>query len=156
MIIRKARLKDLDAIAGLSFDLEINDSQKLQPDGYFLPAKNVEKTIRNFLKNKIFSKNYSLIVAEEEDEIIGYLLAGTFLRPFFKEEKIGFIWHIYVAPEYRGRRIVKEMLEAIYGWLRKNKVRHVELSVHVNNEIARRVYRREGFKTIRLRKYKKI
>ena len=104
MLIRKAKLKDLDILSKMSLSL-LKYHQKF--DKYFSPSKNADKFLKSFQKKCIYSKNYYLIVSILDGKINGYALAGLSSRPpIFKDRKVGFIYDVYVEEKFRkkGRR----------------------------------------------------
>lgn len=52
---------------------------------------------------------------------------------------------IYVQPAHRGRGVVEQLVDACFAWARARELGVARLFVHVDNERARRVYRRLGF-----------
>ena len=94
-------------------------------------------------------------VAEDGEKIAGYALAKITSRPpVSKIQKIGMIDDVYLEKKYRGSGIAKKLLEEFYAWFRKNKIDHVEMSVHIKNKIGRKAWKKYGFQVylISLRK----
>jgi ribosomal protein S18 acetylase RimI-like enzyme len=80
------------------------------------------------------------LVAEEEGRAVGYELARLD-RP-----RIGYVSDLYVRPEARRRGIAKELLARAADELRGRGAEYVTLNVNLDNDGARTVYRRLGFR----------
>jgi len=154
MLIRKAKLKDLDVLSKMSLSL-LKYHQKF--DKYFSPSKNADKFLKSFQKKCIYSKNYYLIVSILDGKINGYALAGLSSRPpIFKDRKVGFIYDVYVEEKFRKRGIGKELLEEMFNWLKSNKIKNVELSVHAMNALGNKVWIKENFRVTSHKMHREI
>jgi ribosomal protein S18 acetylase RimI-like enzyme len=152
MQIRKARLVDLDQVTDLSWAL-----QKYHEafDKGFALRKDAKRGIKRFLKRSLHSKKSLLIVAEENNGIVGFLLAILASRPpIYKRRQYGFIIDAYVSEKYRSRGASKRMLREAYSWFKKHKIKEAVLTVHTRNSLGIRVWEKEGFETVFLRKRK--
>ncbi|MFH0778235.1 MAG: GNAT family N-acetyltransferase [Candidatus Eisenbacteria bacterium] len=154
MRIRKAKLDDLDQIAGLCADLQTYHD-KFDPT--FLMVKDAEKMLKKFLKPRIRSRKDFIVVAEEGDRLVGYVHMVIVLRPpIFKNRPYGFVMDAVVSKGYRGRGIGTKLMAKSYAWLRKKGIRRVELFVHGLNKPGRRFWEREGFETTILRQARRV
>jgi ribosomal protein S18 acetylase RimI-like enzyme len=154
MQTRKARLADLDQVTNLAVALQ----KYHEPfDSGFALRRDAKRGIKSFLKRNLYSKKSLLIVAEENKRIVGYLLAILASRPpIFKQRQYGFVMDAYVSEEHRGKGATKRMLSEAYSWFKKHKVKEVVLTVHTENSLGIRVWEKEGFETVFLRKRKRI
>ncbi len=154
MFIRKAKLKDLDILSKMSLNL-LKHHQKF--DKYFTPSKDAKNFLKSFFKKCVYSKKFYVMVACLDDEIIGYGLAGLSSRPpIFKDRKIGFIYDVYVEKKHRRKGVNKMFLAEMYDWFKKNNLKNIELSVHSMNELGNKVWDKEKFRTISIKKHKVI
>jgi ribosomal protein S18 acetylase RimI-like enzyme len=80
------------------------------------------------------------LIAEEGGRAVGYELARLD-RP-----RIGYVSDLYVRPEARRRGIAKELLARAADELRGQGAEYVTLNVNLDNDGARTVYRRLGFR----------
>ena len=90
------------------------------------------------------SEDHPLIVAEENDVILGY----ASLSPYREKEayKSTVELSIYIAPEYRQKGIAAKLMEAILEMARKNGRIHLVVSVITHgNEASDRLHRKFGF-----------
>jgi len=99
-----------------------------------------------YLEERFSEISTKLIVAEEEGEIVGFMLCLLSPNtPVFKDRKIGVISDVYVLEERRRKGVTKSMLNRAIKWFEKNKVRSVQLGVAFDNFEARAAWRQVGF-----------
>lgn len=101
---------------------------------------------RAYLEKRFAEISTKLIVAEEEGDIVGFMLCMLSPNvPIFKERKIGIIADVYVLEERRRKGVARKMLDVAVRWFKKNKVRSVQLGVAHDNMEGRAVWRSMGF-----------
>jgi ribosomal protein S18 acetylase RimI-like enzyme len=99
-----------------------------------------------YLREKFDEISTKLVVAEEDGEIVGFMLCMLEPNvPVYKEKKIGVISDVYVKEERRRRGLAKKMLDFAAKWFIKNRVRTVRLNVAADNLEARAAWRMIGF-----------
>ena len=141
--VREARKDDLSGVVDLweklaTYHSELSDEFALAWDG--------KRRWSKYLHKKFSEISTKLIVAEEGDRIVGFLLAMLSPNyPIFKERKIGLISDVYVLEARRGKGITKKMLDVAIKWFKKNKVRSVHLTAAVANKEGQEVWRLLGF-----------
>lgn len=154
MLIRKAKLADLEILSQMSFDL-LRYHQKLNK--YFTPAKDAKIFLNGFLRKCVRSKKFCVLVASSGDVIVGYGIAGLSSRPpIFKNQKIGFIYDLYVQEKYRRSGVGKIILLAMYDWFRENDIKDVELSVQAINDSGNSFWDKEGFAAVNVKRCRAI
>jgi ribosomal protein S18 acetylase RimI-like enzyme len=79
------------------------------------------------------------------DRLVGF--AGLQVTPKIKLRHKGFIYTVYVEQEFRGRGLARNLVEAVIVAARQAELRLVWLNVAVENDGARRLYERLGFRT---------
>lgn len=84
----------------------------------------------------------TMIVAEQENQIVGY--AGFYTS--------GDITNIAVLPEFRGKGIGSQLVEAMQKEAKSKNINNLFLEVRVSNKIAIALYEKCGFKRINIRK----
>ncbi|MGD0029783.1 GNAT family N-acetyltransferase [Paenibacillus illinoisensis] len=133
--LRLEALKNHPESFGASYELsvqlpmnEVQDRIHNEPDDYILGAYTAEGTLVGMMG---FKREYGLKLRHK-----------------------GFIWGVYVAPQYRGyglaSRLLREVLkrgETVEG------IRQINLSVVTTNESARRLYEKYGFETYGIENY---
>lgn len=90
----------------------------------------------------ILEKGAYYLVIKEENKVLGWILIGENVD-YFSREKLGFIYELYVFPEYRGRGLSRELMEAGIKEL-KEKYLEIRLNVYAGN-FAKEIYEGFGF-----------
>ena len=142
-MIRDADSDDLNDVVSLWGMLaqhheELSDQFALAWDG--------KRKWSRYLEERFSEISTKLIVAEEEGEIVGFMLCLLAPNtPVFKDRKIGIISDVYVLEERRRKGVTKSMLNRAVKWFEKNKVRSIQLGVAHDNFEARAAWRQVGF-----------
>ncbi len=97
----------------------------------------------NELIDNALQKGCYYLVSRQENKLAGWVLAGP-SADFFSKEEIGFIYELYVVPEYRGQGLAKPLMQKAIDELSIKGYREIRLSVHAGN-FAQHVYRELGF-----------
>ncbi|WP_027954775.1 MULTISPECIES: N-acetyltransferase [Halobacillus] len=91
----------------------------------------------------VLDEGGTYIIAEDEQQrLLGWLLSGE-KRDTFSGEKFGFIYELFVLPEFRGRDVGRALMEEGISRLQK-QYREIRLSVYAGND-ASKLYESLGF-----------
>ncbi|MCU5518565.1 GNAT family N-acetyltransferase [Bacillus wiedmannii] len=82
------------------------------------------------------------LVVKEENNVMGWILIGE-NTDYFSLEKLGFIYELYVFPEYRGKGLSRKLMGAGIKELQKN-YSEIRLNVFAGN-FAKEMYEEFGF-----------
>lgn len=93
-----------------------------------------EKEIARFLRRN----PGTCFVAEAENNIIGAILAGN-------DGRRGYIYHTAVHPDFRGRGIARQLVEATVDGLKNEGISKAALVVFSRNEGGNAFWERMGF-----------
>jgi len=85
------------------------------------------------------------IIAECDSKVVGY--AGIWIAAYEGE-----ITNVSVAQEYRGQEIGRQLLEKLLIFSRKAGVTSFYLEVRTSNQKAQRLYTKQGFQVVGIRK----
>jgi GNAT superfamily N-acetyltransferase len=88
-----------------------------------------------------------VLVAEQRDRIVGYVYAAV--EPLsWKDlrDECGYIHDLLVTDAARGRGAGDALLDAAIEWLRERGMPRVVLGTAAQNENARRLFARRGFR----------
>lgn len=153
--IRNGRIKDKNQVLVLwqemtdyhiemsSIDFEMNDD--------------APKLFMKFFENNVRSRNKKAIVAEEDGRIIGYLLGAIQKRPpVFKTTHQAFITDAAVTENKRKSGVGTKMLKVFKAWAKEKGMMYIALSVAFENEIGKKFWNKQGFKTILLSQRKML
>lgn len=99
------------------------------------------------LKHLIQSQDATVIVAEENNEIIasGYALIKKAEKDYYQFKEYAYLGFMYVKPEYRGKGINKVITEELISWSKSRGMNEVRLDVYAQNESAVKAYEKAGF-----------
>lgn len=148
MIIRELRRSDA---ARISHEMEINFGQELSLQGWD-PAHFQQVIDRSFgfpagwvlaLLRALRRPPVHLFVAEEGGQVV----ATTFL---FFQRTHGYVAAVMTDPGFRGRGIASELLRRAEEACRRRGRRWVALDVLTQNEPARTLYLKRGYRPLRL------
>ncbi len=154
MEIKKAKIKNLDEITNLS-SASAMFHEKLTP--YYILNKNFKAILKKSLKKNIYSSNSLILVAEENNEIVGYLLAFKINRPeMFSIKKTGLISDIFIKENYIKRGIGELLAKESFNWFKKSKIKTIEINIESKNKPALNFWNALDFEDVSIEKYKKL
>ena len=134
MVIRKAHIKDIDAVASL-FDAYRVFYRKPSDIGGALA----------FLKDRLSHQDSIIFLAEAEDKsIVGF----TQLYPSYSSTKMKRLWilnDLYVDPSYRGQGISKQLIDQAKVHCKQTKAAGLLLETEKSNIIGNQLYPAVGF-----------
>ena len=148
--IRDATEKDLKGIVVL---WEMLVEQHRTYSDHFAIARGGRRKWARYLRQKFTERSTKLIVAEEEGELVGFMMC--LLSPqesIFAEKATGVVSDAFVRKDRRKKGVMKEMLRVALRWFDKNKMKSVEVSVAAANLEARAAWGQLGFKPFLVRK----
>ncbi|MCZ2259416.1 GNAT family N-acetyltransferase [Sporosarcina sp. G11-34] len=86
--------------------------------------------------------NSTIFVAEENDELVGYLFA---MGGNAKRNKHSVYLVIGILSEYRGLGLGTKLFKQLQEWATKHSIHRLELSVVNRNEAGLKLYKKMGF-----------
>ena len=137
MEIRKAKLEEAKEVDNL-LTLLIRD-EKQQDDSINLDFK-----VTNFYQNYIDDIDKNIIVALENNKIVGYLF-GYIKTDQSVTKKIAVLDALYVLENYRNQKIADKLIIDFKNWVFKNDISNIEVNVCSNNIIAKKLYKKHHF-----------
>jgi ribosomal protein S18 acetylase RimI-like enzyme len=149
LVIRNGRLKD--AAKTLPVWDEFMDYHKKISTMDFEMTNKAEEMWVKYFERHVRSRIRKAIVAEQDGEIVGFLLGEIQKRPpIFTTSRQGYVDSIGVRENKRNLGIGALMLNSFAEWARGKGTPYMLLNVAVENDIARGLYEKQGFKTIML------
>lgn len=85
----------------------------------------------------------AIFVIEREGQLVA--MTGCIHPTRIKDRHAALIWGVYIIPEFRGLRLVGQLITAAYEWARTKGVTIVRLTVVTTNKNAIAAYKRCGF-----------
>lgn len=138
MKIRHIRLEDAEQFAHLLVSVDASNMMLFEPGERKTSTEQEEKRIEMFL----MQKNSTIIVAEEDERLIGYLMliGGHTSR---NEHSARIITGI--TEEFRGKGIASKMFQEAFRWAKQIGITRLGLTVIKHNEKAYKLYKKLGF-----------
>ena len=90
----------------------------------------------------IESPNSISLMAKVGEEIAGFIIGLVYNTKF---EKIGHVLTLDVAKKYRRKGAAKELMRKLEEKFRENNVKECFLEVRIDNEAAKRLYKKLGY-----------
>jgi ribosomal protein S18 acetylase RimI-like enzyme len=114
----------------------------------FLPVTSgTEKGYGSFLGSQLDEPNIIILVAERDEEVVGYTYAGVEGNDYMAlRGPAGAIYDIIVDPAHRGQGIGRMLLDATIEALKARGAPRVVLSTAERNAAAQRLFDRAGFR----------
>lgn len=142
LIIRKANLDDLENILLLSDGLTLADlPYDKEVD---VNWAHTEKG-RKFYEDKIAETSGVCFVAELNDKLIGYMVAGKKSVASYRYVTVAELENIFVSEDFRSKGVGKKLMDEFKNWARQLGVDKVAVNVFALNEKGIEFYKREGF-----------
>lgn len=145
MNIRKATIEDLGSIQRLNLMLFEHDFQfdKTLDLNWTFSSDGVKS-----LTESIESENFITIVAEEEDVIVGYMVAGLEATPDYMKNdiKIAELQHTFIDENHRRSGIGTKMYEEIVKWAKVKGANMMKVVASYDNHFAHNFYQKRGLK----------
>ncbi|SDM64522.1 GNAT family N-acetyltransferase [Bacillus sp. OK048] len=139
MLIREIKLADAERFVNLIKQVENESKFMLFESGErrITPEEQV-KRIEVMRK----SENSTILIAEEENQLIGYLIA---IGGNAKRNQHSVYLVIGILIQYRGLGVGTKLFEQLEKWAKDQNVHRLELTVVTRNEAGLRLYKKMGF-----------
>ncbi len=149
VIYRAATIDDLHSMVSL-WMFNAQHHGELEPR--FQYVSDIETLTGAFLSKQFQSDDFFALIAQDGDEVIGYIAAFVMERPSIHlHRRIGFIDGLFVKPNYRRKGIGAALWEKALLQLQERKVDLIHLTVASKNPAAIRFWRRVGFDDLMIR-----
>lgn len=141
--IRKARKCDFDEIFKLAkqlYETELPFDKNLYED-YYNGKKSKED-----LKKSISSRKRTFLVAEEDNNIVGYIDGYLIEDKEVYINKVSYIDHLCVDSKHRNKGIGKMLMDEFTKIMKEKNAKFIKLNAFENNIPAVSMYKKENFK----------
>lgn len=133
--VRKATSKDIDGI------ISVLESTCLNEERWTRNGKRTKRMLHESLKDQC----WTILIAEAESAIVGFIDCA-FFPSLWEVEKQGLIVDLFVRDDYQGKGIGSRLLRALIEHADATNVCEVHVSTEQENERARKLYSKNGFK----------
>lgn len=137
--ISKAMLNEMPEINKMLTDL-IQDERKNYDSNI-----NENYKVQEFYEKLIDDENKIILVARDNDIILGYVYGFIQDNGNLFNNKIAKLDALFVKEQYRGNGIARSLIREFINWASEKEVAYVELSVCKDNINAISLYENEGF-----------
>lgn len=137
--ISKAMLNEISEINNMLTDL-IQDERKNYDSNI-----NENYKVEEFYEKSIDDDNKIILVARENNIILGYVYGFIQDKGNLYNNKISKLYALFVKEQYRGNGIESSLIKEFINWAREKRVAYIELSVCKDNTNAISLYENEGF-----------
>jgi len=140
--LRPARLSDLPAIIGLWRELQdINAAF----DSRLTLNADAADWFFNYLEEQLDNTSAAVVVAEQEERVVGYTFGQVMRRPTLLSGDCGYIADICVQSEARGQGIGRSLHGWLRAWFVAQGIKAVEVQVVRANPASQAFWRKMGY-----------
>ena len=156
MIVRPAAPHDYNSLCIVI--KEIDDYHQVALPHFYRPNEGDARPL-SWLMDTLANPEMLLLVAEDADKIVGFLLG--ILRaapdtPIHMPRRYLLVDMLGVTESYRGKGVGRALIEYAEHWAKQQGVTEAELTVWEFNESARAMYDRLGYTTTVRRLWKSL
>ncbi len=150
VVIREAKKEELDIIVELWYDLATMHQDMM--DGYDL-SEDAKEQWKDFVEDGLKREGMCTFVAEDEDELIGFLNVVIRERlEIFEDTEIGMILDVFIKEKRRGEGIGSLLTERAEDWIKSKGVEVAVITVSPKNEKGVDFWGERGYETYLLKK----
>lgn len=96
-------------------------------------------------------KDTLTLVAEDGGRIVGYLIAAKQRRPpIYHHTRVAYLSDAYVADSHRQQGILKQFVDELMAWCKREGITAVDVQIFKSNELAQEIYKKMGFHEYRV------
>ncbi|MRH43274.1 GNAT family N-acetyltransferase [Aquibacillus halophilus] len=139
MLIREIKFDDAENLVKLIKLVEIESQYMLFEPGERNTGPEQQRKRIEVMKEEGSS---TIFVAEENNELVGYLIA---MGGNAKRNKHSVYLVIGILSEYRGLGLGEKLFKQLQVWAMEHDIHRLELSVVNRNEAALKLYKKMGF-----------
>lgn len=146
VVIRRSSVRDLAEMGELGATL-MRTHYDLDPLRFLEPGADDSGGYSSFLASQLDESGAAVFVAERQRRIVGYVYAA--IEPLSWKDlrgECGFVHDLLVSDAARGGGIGEALLDTAIEWLREQGMPRVVLGTAAQNDRARRLFERRGFR----------
>jgi len=153
ILIRDCKEKDIEVVVSRR-KVFSNMHTSINPD-YYSFSDNSLIEFQDYVKKRLNDSDFKLLIAEENDMCIGYVMGWIEYRPpIYKKRKVGYLSNIFIDPDYQKQKTGTQLYSRIETWFIEKKVDLIEIKSDIKNEKAIHAFLAYGFKKISITFYK--
>lgn len=142
-IIRKADINDLKEVQNLNLSLFKSHIEYDKQLDLNWPFSN-EGT--EYFSERISSEDGCVLVAEIQDEIVGYLCGGIREPETYRKiDKAAELENMFINPNHRSKKVGSKLISEFLNWCKSQKVQKVKVEASAQNHLAINFYKKNNF-----------
>ena len=142
IVIRQATLNDLQSIQYLNYELFKLEKENF--DSTLIIDWPLSEEGKSYFENLI--KNEYVIIAVEDENIIGYLAGTINEKGSYELLQYGEINNMLVDNSYRGSGIGKQLINCFKEYCKTKNITNLKVVASAKNINAIEFYKKQGFK----------
>ena len=146
IIFRQATLSDLKSIQKLNYELFKLEKENF--DSTLIVDWPLSEEGKNYFEDLI--KNEYVIIAIEDENIIGYLAGTINEKGSYELIQYGEINNMLVDNNYRGSRIGKQLINNFKEYCKSKNINDLKVVASAKNSNAIDFYKKQGFEDFNL------
>ncbi|MEM6763601.1 MAG: GNAT family N-acetyltransferase [Bacteroidota bacterium] len=144
-VIRVAKPGDVDRIIPLWNEFLESQSDKVP---FLRTDKDAEITASSSISRRIGDPDYQFFLAEEENELAGFLSCQIVEPTHLIQETGGYITETIVKDTYQRKGIGTQLFQTAANWMYEKGASFIQLRMAVNNLAVHTFCQKEGFEPI--------
>lgn len=145
-IVRNARPEDMPAVGRLGAML-VRTHHDFDPQRFMAASRHTAQGYASFLGTQLDEQDVTVMVADREGEVIGYVYAAVEPRDWMSlRDSAGVIHDVIVDPAHRQGGVGRQLLDAALAFLKERGAPRVVLQTAERNEPAQRLFENAGFR----------
>lgn len=146
IIIRQATLSDLKSIQKLNYELFKLENENFDPT--LIVDWPLSEEGKNYFEDLI--KNEYVIIAIEDENIIGYLAGTINEKGSYELIQYGEINNMLVDNNYRGFGVGKQLINCFKEYCKSKSIKNLKVVASAKNKKAIDFYKKQGFEDFNL------
>jgi len=120
--------------------------------------KNIKNdlNINSFFDKKINDENYIIFVCLVKEEIVGYISGYIDSDNKIKKEIEVNVESLYICEEHRNKGIGSRLINEFISVCKKLNIRYISIDNFIENDCAKYLYEKLGFKVLKENRRKEI
>lgn len=143
MKIRKATIKDLKKIQKLNYKLFQFEKEFSKSYDFDWPYS---KDGTKYFKKRLTKDNGIVLVAQENNKIIGYICGYVTSLSYRKPAQIAEIDNMYILKNYRRAGIGTKLVKEFEKRAKEKGAKRIKVGAIYKNKLGKNFYLRHGFK----------
>lgn len=139
--IRKAKIEELKTVQDLNRDLFASDG----PRDKYLNHNWPYEDGRSYFSKRITDDNSICLVAEIDNEIVGYFAGAVMEVESWRPVKRTELENMFVKEEFRSKGVGAKLVNEFFNWSKTKEVQRSLVVAYVTNEKAIKFYQKMGF-----------